>query len=122
MTQIRNLLENLPPVSAGEALQPLLHCRNLVIERIVSAPGVTTALYDQHQDEWVLLLQGAARLELEGRALDLKAGDALFIPARTPHRVLDTSAQPLCIWLAVHIHQDEAAALRAVHGIVILPS
>jgi cupin 2 domain-containing protein len=27
-----------------------------------------------------------------------------MIPANTPHRVLTTSHQPHCIWLAIHIH------------------
>jgi cupin 2 domain-containing protein len=114
MTPIRNLFEGTAPVAVGEAVETLLHCRNLVIERIVSAPGVTTPLYDQAQDEWVLLLQGTARLDLGGQRLDLQAGDALFIPAHTCHRVIDTSARPPCIWLAIHLHQDDAAAARAL--------
>jgi len=31
------------------------------------------------------------------------AGDHLFIPAHTRHRVLATSEEPRCLWLAVHI-------------------
>jgi len=33
----------------------------------------------------------------------LVSGDYLFIPAHTPHRVVETSAEPQCIWLAVHL-------------------
>lgn len=111
---MRNLFEGVVAPAAGERVETLLHCRNLVIERILSAPGITSPPYDQDQDEWVLLLQGSARLELAGRTLQLRAGDALFIPAHACHRVVDTSAQPPCIWLAVHLHQDEAAAARAL--------
>jgi cupin 2 domain-containing protein len=35
--------------------------------------------------------------------LRLSAGDALFIPAHTRHRVTATAGDPPCIWLAVHI-------------------
>jgi cupin 2 domain-containing protein len=114
MRPICNLFENVVAMTAGERVETLLHCRNLVIERIVSVPGVTSPPYDQDQDEWVLLLQGSARLELEGRTLQLRAGDALFIPAHARHRVIDTASQPPCIWLAVHLHQDDAAAARAL--------
>jgi cupin 2 domain-containing protein len=34
----------------------------------------------------------------------LGAGDTIFIPAHTPHRVVTTSTNPQCIWLAVHIY------------------
>lgn len=94
----------------GERFDALLDCRNVCIERILSAPGSASGPYDQDQDEWVLLLQGQARLEVEGQPVRLAAGEALFIPAHTPHRVLDTSADPPCIWLAVHIHGNDQAA------------
>jgi cupin 2 domain-containing protein len=73
------------------------------IERIQSPAGTRSELFDQAHDEWVCLLQGQAQLALGGETIELKAGEALLIPARTPHRVLSTSAQPTCIWLAVHI-------------------
>jgi len=33
----------------------------------------------------------------------LNTGQSLFLPAHTLHSVLDTSAEPPCIWLAVHL-------------------
>ena len=54
-------------------------------------------------DEWVVLLQGEAILACEdGPTLNLRAGDHLLIPARKRHRVEHTSADPPCIWIAVH--------------------
>jgi cupin 2 domain-containing protein len=50
------------------------------------------------------LLQSTATLDLAGESLTLVAGDCLLIPAHTPHRVLSTSAEPRCLWLAVHLH------------------
>jgi cupin 2 domain-containing protein len=83
------------------------------IERIVSSATPDATLYDQPQDEWVLLLQGEAGLEIAGEDLRLRAGEAVFIPAHTPHRVTDTASEPPCIWLAVHIDARAAGAKRA---------
>jgi cupin 2 domain-containing protein len=103
-TEKRNLFSNLPSPETGEDFLELLHCRNVVIERIVSSDRPDPRTYDQAQDEWVLLLQGEASLEISDRDVTLHAGDHIFIPARTPHRVLATSGEPPCVWLAVHIH------------------
>ena len=96
------------PIS-GEFFEELLHCRNVRIERIVSSDRPDPTIYDQVQDEWVCLLQGEAQLSLNGQRFVLCAGDHLFIPAHTPHRVLRTSGHPPCIWLAVHIDPGRQA-------------
>ena len=90
----------------GEIFEELLRCRNVRIERILSSDRPEPTLYDQEQDEWVCLLQGEAELSLNGERFELRAGDYVFIPAHMPHRVLHTSSNPPCIWLAVHIHHD----------------
>ena len=76
------------------------------IERIVSTgqaspPGFW---YDQPDDEFVVLLAGAARLCFEDGdvTLDMKAGDWVEIPAHVRHRVERTQADPPTVWLAVH--------------------
>lgn len=88
-----------------ELFEPLIQTDRILIERIIST-GQTTPQgewYDQPRDEWVLLLQGEAQLMYEdGRAIDLKAGDYLLIPAHQKHQVSYTSSDPACIWLAVH--------------------
>jgi cupin 2 domain-containing protein len=43
--------------------------------------------YQQEQDEWILLLEGEAILEVQGVTQLLKTGDYLFISAQTVHRV-----------------------------------
>jgi len=108
--KIQNLFRNLPQLDAGEAFETLLTCRHVVIERISSSERVEPTLYDQVQDEWVCLLQGEADLWIDGDRVTLVAGDSLFIPAHRPHRVLRTSGEPPCIWLAVHIHPQEVRA------------
>jgi cupin 2 domain-containing protein len=59
--------------------------------------------YDQPENEWVLLVQGAARLQLENREpIDLRPGDYVLIPAHQKHRVDWTDPNQETIWLAVH--------------------
>jgi cupin 2 domain-containing protein len=92
---------NIP--EAGERFEDLLIRNDVRIERILSAPGSASGPYDQAHDEWVLLLQGQAVLEMAGERVELTAGEMLDIPARTVHSVLNTSTEPPCIWLAVHL-------------------
>jgi cupin 2 domain-containing protein len=98
-----NLFAALPAVDEREIFQEILLCRNVRIERIVSSGRPDLTLYDQAQDEWVVLLQGEAELWIAGANVRLQAGDFRFIPAHTLHRVLRTTGEPPCIWLAVHI-------------------
>lgn len=98
-----NLFAHGPIPSAGEIFEDLLRWGQLRIERILSSDRPDTDLYDQKQDEWVCLLQGEATLWIAGDTLQLAAGDYRFIPAHTPHRVLRTSHEPPCLWLAVHL-------------------
>ncbi|MBR1672393.1 MAG: cupin domain-containing protein [Fretibacterium sp.] len=74
------------------------------VERIVSEGHASSEgfWYDQDEWEWVAVLQGSAELEFEGRdRVELSAGDWVLIPAHERHRVIRTSAEPQCVWLAV---------------------
>ena len=106
MTLPPNLFANLPSSSPEELFATLLERPGLRIERIASYGQSSPEgfWYDQPQDEWVLLLAGAARLWLAGRGeIALTAGDALLIPAHVRHRVTWTQAEPATVWLAVHM-------------------
>lgn len=95
-----------PPSGSEELLDLLAAGAGCRIERIVSAGQATApgSWYDQSRDEWVALLQGRATLRYEdGRVAELGPGDWLWIPAGVRHRVDATSADPPCIWLAVHL-------------------
>ena len=74
-----------------------------MLERIISH-GQTTPegeWYDQERDEWVVVLEGEARLQYaDGQEAVLRRGDHLFLPHHCKHRVSYTSSP--CIWLAVH--------------------
>ncbi len=97
-----NLYEDALPPATGERFDTLLMHNGLVIERIVSTSKIESQQYVQEQDEWVVLLTGEAQLDVAGRPVSLRAGDYLFLPARTPHTVLRVSDRAL--WLAVHLH------------------
>lgn len=99
-----NLYANAAPPLDGERFETLLAHKGLVIERIVSSSKIASQQYVQEQDEWVVLFQGEAVLDVEGNALALKAGDHVFLPSRTPHTVLSVSDGAL--WLAVHLHSQ----------------
>lgn len=87
----------------GESFETLLESKNITIERILSPPDTITEVSQQPHDEWVCVLQGSAKLEMGDQQITLRRGDSTLIPAHTAHRVLTTSHQPHCIWLAVHI-------------------
>lgn len=99
-----NLFAALPPAGPDEAVETLLARGAVRIERIVSTgqaspPGFW---YDQDEDEFVVLLAGAATLSFDdGRELALRPGDVVDIPAHCRHRVDSTQADPPTIWLAI---------------------
>ena len=86
----------------GEDFTTLLEHKNIKINRIVSSADVEPVEYVQDEDEWVLVIEGEATLLLNNEEKTLKNGDTLFIPAKTPHKVLKTKNNTL--WLTVHIY------------------
>lgn len=101
-SRIRNLFTDAVSPDQGERFDILLQHRNLVVERIVSSAHITPQTWAQPQDEWVLLLSGQARMQVDGQTVDLVVGDSLFLPAGLPHSVLRTAEGTT--WLAVHLH------------------
>ncbi len=99
-----NLLQIAAASGPDEVFEDLLARTGVRIERIVSRGHTTpeNQPYVQGWDEWVLVLQGSARLLLKGRAeQSLHPGDHLLIPAGTPHWV--TYTEDPTIWLAIHL-------------------
>ena len=98
-----SVLADLPRPGAEEAFEPLAGNGAVRIERIVShlhqsPPGFW---YEQTDDEWVMLVQGAASLAFEdGRTVRLAPGDWAWLPAGCRHRVAHTAEET--IWVAVH--------------------
>lgn len=102
---IDNLLTRPGPRADDESFEPLLERPGVRLERIVSWGHVTPAgqWYDQEQEEWVMVLAGAARLHIEGQGeYELGVGDSVFLPAHCRHRVTWTDPDAATIWLALH--------------------
>jgi cupin 2 domain-containing protein len=100
----QNLLAGLPVQLPTELFTVLLQAPAVRIERIVSQGHASPEgfWYDQEQHEWVLVLQGAARLRFEDRLVEMRPGDCLNIPAHQKHRVDWTTPEEPTVWLAVH--------------------
>jgi cupin 2 domain-containing protein len=103
---MNNLLADIPVDLPEELVETLLEDKSLRIERIVSHGHASSAgfWYDQPQHEWVLLLQGEARLQFDegGKLISLRPGDAINIPAHKRHRVEWTTPKQPTVWLAIH--------------------
>jgi cupin 2 domain-containing protein len=100
-----NIFNNIPDIIPEELFENLLDRKTLKIERIVSQGHITPngQWYDQAWDEWVLLLQGQAKLTYEdGRETVMQSGDYLLIPAHIRHRVEWTQPDIETVWLAIH--------------------
>lgn len=83
-----------------EISETLFENRKILVERILSS-GQISDIYDQEEDEWVILLEGESIIEMEGKEIKLKKGDHLYIEAHKKHKVAYTSEN--CLWLCVFI-------------------
>jgi len=102
-----NLYDGVPAGAAEELFTELLARPGLRIERIVSTGQVSSPgfWYDQAHTEWVVLLQGAARLRFEDEPdfRTLRPGDYVEIAPHRRHRLEWTDPAQMTIWLAVHL-------------------
>jgi len=106
--KIKNIFRSIPTDLKEEVFENIFSNNNIQIERIISK-GHTSPKegekewYDQEKDEWVIVLQGEARLSFfDAPECVLKSGDYVHIPAHTLHKVSWTSSQEETIWLAIH--------------------
>lgn len=102
-----NLLDDLPDASRAEVLDTLLARKGMRVERIVSHGQATPEgeWYDQDEDEWVMVIAGAAELQIadEETPRRLMPGNFIYLPAHCRHRVAWTSPDGPTVWLAVHM-------------------
>lgn len=104
--KVANLLAGLPAAKRAEAFTELLARPGIRVERIVSRGQATPedAPMVQEQDEWVLLLEGAAGLRIEDSAeVALRPGDHVWITRGQRHWVTWTARDRPTVWLAVHL-------------------
>ncbi|QKZ13558.1 cupin domain-containing protein [Spirosoma sp. KUDC1026] len=100
-----NLYAAIPNLLPEELMTDLLTGGNFRVERIVSQGQASPPdfWYDQAESEWVVVLQGEARLRLEGDDHDiyLVPGTYINIPAHVRHRVTWTKEDTHTVWLAI---------------------
>jgi len=96
-----NIFE-MPELPVPEELMTVLaESGNVRIERIISS-GQVSDWYDQPDTEFVVLLEGSARVEFENnKVANMSKGDTLLIKPHELHRVGYTSTDPPCVWLCV---------------------
>jgi cupin 2 domain-containing protein len=103
---IVHLLADLPPSGRDEVFEPIVERPGVRLERIVSSGQSTPpgTWYDQEQDEWVMVVAGAARLCIEGQGVfAMQPGDSVLLPAHCRHRVEWTDPAQPTVWLALHV-------------------
>ncbi|MDO5725658.1 MAG: cupin domain-containing protein [Tissierellia bacterium] len=95
-----NLYDEIEVLAGEERVSKLFENEKILIEKINSncAPS---GPYNQEQDEWIVLIRGAAVIELEGEKIALEKGDSFFIAKNRAHKVLKTTDDAL--WLTVFI-------------------
>ncbi|WP_299592187.1 cupin domain-containing protein [uncultured Microbulbifer sp.] len=101
---MKNIFSSVPNFCQQEKFVELLSRENVRIERIISQGHSTPEgeWYDQDENEWVMVLQGAGRLLFEdGKELLLEVGDYVNISAHERHRVIWTHPTETTTWLAV---------------------
>ena len=103
---LKNLFQDIPVHLPAELAETIVQSDSLRIERIISRGHQSDpdAWYDQDTHEFVLLLQGQARLQFakDNTCVSLKPGDYLDISAHQQHRVDWTDPQQDNVWLTVH--------------------
>lgn len=87
-----------------EIFHNLLSHKNVKINKIISPLNFTSEEFIQDEDEWVILLQGSAILEINYKTSKLVKDSYIFIPAKTPHKIISTDSNIETIWLAIHIY------------------
>ncbi len=101
-----NIFTRLPADRSTEHFDALAQLDKGHVERIVSVGHCSPEgfWYDQDHSEWVLLLRGHAKIQVEGvqDLVELTPGDYVSLAAHTRHRVAWTSLEEPTIWLAIH--------------------
>jgi cupin 2 domain-containing protein len=94
------LLDGSAAPPEGERHDRIAELGGTVVEQIVSSQRTPPQDYLQDHDEWVVLLEGAATVDIDGESVELREHDWVLLPARVPHRLVRTEQGT--VWLAVH--------------------
>ncbi len=105
MVTSKNILSGIPRELPEEVFETMLESPNIRLERIVSKghSSPDDFWYDQDENEWVIIMQGHAKLRFEEKneLVEMKEGDYINIPAHVKHRVEWTRPDEETIWFAL---------------------
>ena len=99
----------------GSQIRELMHpnfaaARHQSLAEATLPPGgATTEHYHPKAEEIYYVLQGAARLRIEGETRDLAPGDAALIPPGARHKIWNAGDEPLvflCCCAPAYAHED----------------
>lgn len=100
-----NIFSAIPDNIPEEIIETIFSSEKMRIERIISKGHRSPEgfWYDQEKNEWVILLNGAARIRFENKeeSVYMKSGDHIHIPAHCRHRVEWTDPDCTIVWIAV---------------------
>jgi len=85
--------------ASGERVDVVIRVGGLAIEQISTGALSGPVDYRQDQDEWVMVLEGGAVLEVDGEAMDLAPRSWVHLPAGIPHRLVSVVVPTT--WLTV---------------------
>ena len=88
-----------------ENFEILIERGNIKIKRITSPKNFKSEIFIQEEDEWVMVIQGSAELDIAGRKVKISEGEHIFIPRKTYHQILKTSDEIETVWLAVYLSE-----------------
>ncbi len=81
-----------PPTLSLAALTPQAGSADIAVIRQIAPPGIDGPLHSHDRDEVLIMLEGALQVEANGGTIELLAGDAALLPAKTTHQLRNTGA------------------------------
>lgn len=101
-----NFFSDIPLPVDDEVFDTILAENGFEIKRIISKgqKSPTEFWYDQEENEWVMVLKGAAKLKFKDQQsiVEMMPGTYIHIPAHCKHRVEWTDPDVETIWLAIY--------------------
>ncbi len=105
MKDLGSVFGNSGTLSEGELVEILASSRDVTVQKIRSPrSNIPSKLYDQEENEFVIIVRGCAELEVwssdyGNKRVVMRKGDYFNIPAHLKHRVAKTRRDTT--WLAV---------------------